>query len=123
MVGTGEQKVEDYGKAGGSYTSRTLLLSSGAFPSRTTFLLPVPPNAWSGEDGLEKGRSRTHTYSEGEQGDAACDRLDGIAVHLGTFESGGTLGSTGSNGQLLDEVRIEQTHQDGKEPEEGKGQA
>ena len=78
------------------------------------------------EDGLEnlgaeEGDSE-NPESGGEQGDTTCGLLDGVVVHLCTVGSGGTLGSTGSDDQLLDEVRAEQTHHDGKEPEEGRGQ-
>ena len=79
------------------------------------------------EDGLEnlgaeEGKSED-PESGGEQGNTTCDLLDGVVVHLGTVGSCGTLGSTGGDDQLLDEDRAEQTHQDGKEPKEGRGEA
>ena len=59
----------------------------------------------------------------GEQGDTTSDLLDSIVERLGTLGSLGTLRSTGGNDQLLDENRSEQTHEDGKEPKESRGQA
>lgn len=79
------------------------------------------------EDGLEKldteQRESENPEGRGEQGDTTGDIPDGIVEHLGTLGGLGTLRSTGSDDQLLDEDGSEQTHHDGKEPEDSRRQA
>ena len=68
------------------------------------------------EDGLEnfgaeQGESE-NPEGGGEQGNTTGDFLDSIIKHLHTLGGLRTLGSTGSDDQLLDENRTEQTHHD-----------
>ena len=79
------------------------------------------------EDGLENlgAEQRESENPEGgsEQGDTTSDLLDGVVEHLRALRALGTLRSTGSDDQLLNEDGTEQTHEDGKEPEESRSPA